>query len=257
VEPVSFDDVRRRVARGELVALLTDGLPSVRGDASADSPQAEYRRFLRANAHRLRGDGADDALLSLALTLPEGALVRRDAEAWLREHAPTRPWLRQLAGPGAAGAALWRFHHDEMGWFVGRGLAVSPDGRRVAVSSRGGLIRVFDLDTTACVARLAAHTKPVTALAWSADGGLLASGSDDRQLALWDVAAWTRRLPAAHARLGPHVARAPPRAPGPHRVELLRRRRPRRPAPHHHRRRDRALGRRARRAPRRLPPRRS
>jgi WD40 repeat protein len=197
VDPVSFDDVRRRLARGELIPLLTEWLSAARtGDVRAD-----YARLLRANAHRLHGDGADDMLLSLALALPEGAPVRRDADAWLRDHAPAGPWLRQVAGPSPVGAALWTFHDREMGWYVGRGLAVHPDGRRVAVSSRDGMIRVFDLATTACVARLLAHKKSVTALAWSPDGALLASGAEDRQLALWDASGYTLRW-ATRAHVG-------------------------------------------------------
>ena len=83
-------------------------------------------------------------------------------------------------------------------------LAVSPDGRRVAVAGTGAdaVIRLYDLSTGAAAdgaasgdveaRRLEGHGGPISALAFSADGTRLASGGRDRELIVWDAASGAR-----------------------------------------------------------------
>jgi WD40 repeat protein len=42
-----------------------------------------------------------------------------------------------------------------------------------------GVVRVWDLRTAACVRKLGGHREPVQDLAFSPDGAMLISGSDD------------------------------------------------------------------------------
>ena len=70
-------------------------------------------------------------------------------------------------------------------------VAWSPDSTRFATSSGAATstdttVHVWS-DTGAPIATLTGDTKPVTSLAWSADGRTLVSGSLDRTVRFWDV----------------------------------------------------------------------
>jgi WD40 repeat protein/DNA-binding SARP family transcriptional activator len=67
------------------------------------------------------------------------------------------------------------------------GLELSPDGRLFAVAN-GRYISLLESDTLAEVGRFDEHTGRVQSLEFSPDGALLASGSDDRVVAVWRVA---------------------------------------------------------------------
>ena len=62
----------------------------------------------------------------------------------------------------------------------------SPDGSRLAVASTIG-IWLYDTTTYQEVALLAGHTSEVNSVAFSPDGGTIASGSSDDTIRLWDA----------------------------------------------------------------------
>ena len=64
-------------------------------------------------------------------------------------------------------------------------IAYSPDGARLAVASSIG-IWLYDTATHQEVALLTGHTAWVRSVAFSPDGGTLASGSYDNTIRLWD-----------------------------------------------------------------------
>jgi WD40 repeat protein len=66
-------------------------------------------------------------------------------------------------------------------------VAVSPDGTRAARGD-GKAITIFDPLTSKDLIRMQGHTDLVTALSFSPDGKLLASGSKDSRVNLWDIA---------------------------------------------------------------------
>jgi WD40 repeat protein len=84
--------------------------------------------------------------------------------------------------------------------FVIRGIAISPDGRRVAASGgdhlvldQPGAIRILDVESGQQTTRLEGHQGLVNCVAFSPDGRMLASGcahSSDSSVKLWDVATW-------------------------------------------------------------------
>jgi hypothetical protein len=92
-------------------------------------------------------------------------------------------WKRQKAedqkGEGKDGAAK-KDPKQEVAAF-------SPDGARVAVAG-GKAISVFETKTGKVLFKMIGHTEAVTALAFSADGKVLASGGNDRMICLWDGA---------------------------------------------------------------------
>ncbi len=73
-------------------------------------------------------------------------------------------------------------------------LAVSPDGKRLAVGESGCsdgryAVRVFGWPTGKLLHTFTGHTASVSALAFAPDGKTLASGGDDTVVLLWNVSA--------------------------------------------------------------------
>jgi WD40 repeat protein len=52
-----------------------------------------------------------------------------------------------------------------------------------------GVVRVWDVSSGACVVTLNGHKGAITALCFDGAGGLLASGSHDTDVIIWDLAA--------------------------------------------------------------------
>jgi len=65
--------------------------------------------------------------------------------------------------------------------------AHSPDGRRIALATETGQIYIFDLAAGALTSTYSSHAMAVRSLAWSADGQLLLTASEDKRLILHDV----------------------------------------------------------------------
>ena len=68
-------------------------------------------------------------------------------------------------------------------------MALSPDGRLLALAAQDGTIRLWSATKFKELRKLRGHDGAVTALAFSPDGRLLASGSMDATVLVWDVAA--------------------------------------------------------------------
>lgn len=69
-----------------------------------------------------------------------------------------------------------------------RTMAVSPDGRHLAVTSGDSNVWLWNLETKTLVTDPLQHNGDVTSLAFSHDGALLLTGSTDRTARLWNVA---------------------------------------------------------------------
>jgi len=67
------------------------------------------------------------------------------------------------------------------------GLAVSPDGKRIASGSFDKTVKVWDAETGAELMTLRGHEKRVDPVSFSPDGTKIASGSQDTTIKLWDA----------------------------------------------------------------------
>ena len=66
-------------------------------------------------------------------------------------------------------------------------LALTSDGKRIVSGSDDNTIRVWDLDTGACLKTLEGHTSSVKAVALTSDGKRIVSGSGDKTIRVWDL----------------------------------------------------------------------
>jgi WD40 repeat protein len=67
-------------------------------------------------------------------------------------------------------------------------MALSPDGRLLAVGGFGGALQIWDAATFQPVRKLAGHKQAVAGMSFSPDSRLLATGSFDQTIKLWQVA---------------------------------------------------------------------
>jgi hypothetical protein len=66
-------------------------------------------------------------------------------------------------------------------------MALSPDGKRLAVASQDRTVRLFDLESRAQLYVITAHRKPASSLSFHADGTHFATVGQDNAVQLWDV----------------------------------------------------------------------
>jgi len=147
-----------------------------------------------------------------------GAQVRTTA-AWPNEAGPVAGGSEAAAAPfamrpdgsilyaGSQGVALWDHVGDDGPRILYKprdpiaSVAVSPDGRRAMLGSRGGALTLLDLstgeviaelrsmrvdvDTGETIAQRVAHRLGITSVAFGATGQLALTGSYDKTLRLW------------------------------------------------------------------------
>jgi len=89
--------------------------------------------------------------------------------------------------------------------------ALSPDEDTFAAGGYDRVVRVYDFSTGELIHRLAGHQRPVRSVAFSADGKLIVSGSDDMTVRVWvvDTGKCFRVFHAPRREAAKHVALSP------------------------------------------------
>jgi len=82
---------------------------------------------------------------------------------------------------------LWRLRYSLRGRDALYQAVFSPDGRRVAVGTRNGFVRIIKADSGHLIRQWRAHTDTVNSLAFTPDGQTLLSASRDRTVGIWDA----------------------------------------------------------------------
>ena len=123
----------------------------------------------------------DDTVYSLAFSPDSKRLYSSGGDAYFRAWNPDNGELvLDLAGVAK---------------LSGQRMALSPDGKRIASWSKytggrgteGGRWWLWDAETGDRLAEVERHSESVTSIAYSPDGTLLATGSEDHSVRLWDA----------------------------------------------------------------------
>ena len=149
---------------------------------AAAATEEAHRRFAAALGSAAFGLAGEDPRLALALATE--SLARSparnspyDARAAIARarRALADGGLSLLGSPIPAGEAL--------------GIALAPDGRRLAIAQADGEIHLYDVPGRRLLQRLQGHRGGVRAVAFAPDGRLLASSGVDGTLRLWRMSA--------------------------------------------------------------------
>jgi WD40 repeat protein len=81
------------------------------------------------------------------------------------------------------------------------GLAFSPDGSRIAVTTFSGVVKVLDIASGEWVMTLSGHTSPVSGVEYLAGKNTLITGSMDGSIRMWDATTGTQ-ISAVDAGIG-------------------------------------------------------
>jgi WD40 repeat protein/serine/threonine protein kinase len=167
-------------AASVLLLTLTGGLVATTYEARVASAQrdaanqAQLRSLTQTAAARVKSAQIPDALGIILEVLHRTAAGSYTPEALsvFQEARAADAQVLTLAG-----------HSD---WV--RSVAFSPDGRRLATTSRDHTARVYDVITGRQILLLSGHTHIVRSAAFSPDGRRIATASADRTARVWDAA---------------------------------------------------------------------
>jgi eukaryotic-like serine/threonine-protein kinase len=174
--------VRLHPMRGRSASILLKGHESAVTDVqfSTDSSQI-------ATSSRNKG------LMVWRLSKPAAAELDHRSNVLALRYTPSGREIVS-AGLGDQGACIWQVGSGACQTRLPipidrvRAMAISPDGKWLALGGSGGKVFLWDLALRVPTRVLLGHEQEVRALAFSPEGKLLASASVDQSARIWDVA---------------------------------------------------------------------
>ncbi|KRZ62018.1 WD repeat-containing protein 61, partial [Trichinella nativa] len=78
-------------------------------------------------------------------------------------------------------------------------LDYSPDGKYIAVGSNEGIVYLYDTESYQLIG--SAHTRSIRGLTFSCDSKLLFSGSEDKNIKVWDIGSFPNVISSSYGHL--------------------------------------------------------
>lgn len=175
--------------------LLLVALIATAAWAAESRPPITAVRFSPDGARLALAGGESVRIVAPSQNAPETSIQTKLVQVLDAAWSPDSALLAVAGGnAGTAGQVeLWDMHARravrEMKPFrdLIYAVAFSPDGKRLAVGSAEGTLRLLDAVSGETIATLTGHSGPVLCVAWAPDGGSLASGSADRSIRIWEA----------------------------------------------------------------------
>ncbi|MDF1659074.1 MAG: protein kinase, partial [Verrucomicrobiales bacterium] len=164
-----YSAVLRISPAGDRVALMTDKKNLI--DVISTSDGIPSAAFTRPEFHTFHDIGwlSEEHLIGL-VTRNSRRLAPASEEQVVVWEAATGKILRQITSPALMDV-----------------LAVAPDGTRFAEAGPDKNVRIRDAHTLAVLNEFRVHDGPITALAWHPNKPILATGSTDLAIRLWNL----------------------------------------------------------------------
>lgn len=173
------DGTATRVQPGDAPPRL---LPSTGTDVVTQTPPAWLKDLESAIAREIaRNDDLGSFGTVAGATLAATIMAGNGVQVWDLAKSPARP-IQEIHIGSTPGSHVFSST---------RQIALHPDGRRIAIATTRGdaPLQIWDARDGLPLAVCLGHEAEVTAVAWSADGTHLASGSADRTVRLWKIGA--------------------------------------------------------------------